>query len=222
MREHVRVRGRVWDLPVRLFHWLLVALLVFQVVTGKIGGRLLDWHLCGGYARFVLVVFRVLWGFAGSTSARFASFLVKPAAALRFGARLLARRAETYAGHNPLGGWMVVGLLVSLAFQITTGLFSNDGGATTGALAGHVSIELSDRLTELHHFNFWVLLLLAALHTAAALYHWLVLREDLIAAMFTGEKALRADETAVVFVSAWRGLLALGLALLALLVVLTV
>lgn len=216
------MRVRVWDLPVRLFHWVLVALLLFQVVSGKVGGRLIEWHLYCGYAVFVLVVFRVLWGFAGSSSARFASFLARPAAALRFGVRLLSRRAETYAGHNPLGGWMVVALLVSLALQVGTGLLSNDGIATDGPLAAFVSIEVSDRLTELHRWNFWVVVGLAAVHTAAALYHWLVLEEDLIAGMVTGERQLAASQAPAVFAGPWRAALVLGVALAAVWLVVTV
>lgn len=211
------MRVRVWDLPVRLFHWLLVGLLVFQVVSGKLGGKLIQWHLYAGYAVFVLLVFRVVWGFAGSTSARFAAFLARPAEALRFGGRLLARRAETYAGHNPLGGWMVLALLLSLALQVGTGLFSNDGIAIDGPLAARVPIEVSDQVTALHHWNFWVLAALAAIHTAAALYHWLVLKEDLVAAMFTGERRLAlATGAAPVIASRWRALAALALALAAL------
>ena len=216
------MRVRVWDLPVRLFHWVLVALLLFQVVSGKVGGRLIEWHLYCGYEVFVLVVFRVLWGFAGSSSARFASFLARPAAALRFGVRLLSRRAETYAGHNPLGGWMVVALLVSLALQVGTGLLSNDGIATDGPLAAFVSIEVSDRLTELHRWNFWVVVVLAAVHTAAALYHWLVLEEDLIAGMVTGERQLAASQAPAVFAGPWRAALVLGVALAAVWLVVTV
>jgi cytochrome b len=216
------VRIRVWDLPVRLFHWVLVALLLFQVVSGKVGGRLIEWHLYCGYAVFVLVVFRVLWGFAGSSSARFLSFLARPAAALRFGVRLLSRRAETYAGHNPLGGWMVVALLVSLALQVGTGLLSNDGIATDGPLAALVSIEVSDRLTELHRWNLWVVVVLSAVHTAAALYHWLVLKEDLIAGMVTGQRQLAASQAPAVFAGPWRAVLVLGVALAAVWLVVTV
>jgi cytochrome b len=216
------VRVRVWDLPVRLFHWVLVALLLFQVVSGKLGGRLIEWHLYCGYAVFVLVVFRVLWGFAGSSSARFAGFLARPAAALRFGMRLVSRRAETYAGHNPLGGWMVVALLASLALQVGTGLFSNDGIATDGPLAALVSIEVSDRLTELHNWNLWVVVILSAVHTAAALYHWLVLKEDLIAGMVTGERRLAGSQAPAVIAGPWRAVLVLGVALAAVWLVVTV
>ena len=217
MNEERHVAVRVWDLPVRLVHWALVLLLCFQAASGWIGGRLIEWHLLSGYALLVLVLFRVLWGFAGSSSARFARFLAPPGAALAFGRRLLARRAEAHAGHNPLGGWMVLALIAALLVQLGTGLFANDGIATEGPLAILVSIELSDRVTALHRWNLRILMVLAVVHTAAALYHWLALKENLIGAMFTGVKRLppaRAGQP-VAFASAWRALLLLALALAA-------
>jgi cytochrome b len=217
MKDDKPVPVKVWDLPVRLVHWALVALLAFQVASGKIGGKLIDWHMVSGYAILVLVLFRLLWGFAGSSSARFAGFLARPARALRFASRLLARRAEAYPGHNPLGGWMVIALLVSLLVQVGTGLFANDGIATEGPLAALISIELSDRLTTLHRWNLGILLVLAAVHTAAALYHWLALRENLIGAMFTGIKRLPAAQARahapVAFVGPLRAWLLLAIAL---------
>jgi cytochrome b len=215
MNDQQQVAVKVWDLPVRLVHWGLVALLAFQAASGWIGGKLIEWHLISGYSILGLVLFRVLWGFAGSTSARFASFLAPPAMALRFASRLLARRAEAYPGHNPLGGWMVLALLASLLVQAGTGLFANDGIATEGPLASLVSIEVSDRVTTLHRWNLRILLVLAAVHTAAALYHWLALKENLIGAMFTGVKRLPAARARgpMAFASSWRALLLLALAL---------
>jgi cytochrome b len=179
---------RVWDLPTRLFHWILVLLLVFQVVSGKIGGDMMLWHIYSGYGVLVLIVFRLFWGFAGSTHVRFASFLKGPAAALRFAARLVSRRAVPQVGYNPLGGWMVVALLISLALQAASGLFANDNLDTAGPLAAVVSLEVSDRLTLFHRWNFKLLLVLAGVHVSAALYHWLAMKDDLIVAMFTGVK----------------------------------
>jgi cytochrome b len=215
MYDDKQVAVKVWDLPVRLVHWALVVLVAFQIVSAKVGGKLIDWHLVSGYAILALVLFRVLWGFAGSSSARFGGFLAPPATALRFASRLLSRRAQAYAGHNPLGGWMVLALLVSLLVQIGTGLFANDGIATEGPLAVLIPIELSDRLTTLHRWNLGILLVLVAVHTAAALYHWLALKENLIGAMFTGVKRLPAARAGrpVAFASAWRALLLFLIAL---------
>ena len=195
MPQDTRVAIKVWDLPVRLFHWLIVLLLVFQVVTGQIGGSLMEWHAYSGYAILVLIVFRILWGFAGSTHARFASFLAGPAATYRFALRLFSREAVPQVGHNPLGGWMVIALIVSLALQAASGLFAYDGAGAEGPLASLVSFDLSSRLSQFHRWNFKLLLVLSGVHTAAVLFHWLVKKENLIGAMFTGVK--RVPEAAV-------------------------
>lgn len=183
-----RVAVRVWDLPVRLVHWAFFGLLAFQLVTGYVGGEAMEWHAYSGYCLLALVIFRVLWGFAGSTHARFASFVAGPGAAWRFARRLFSREAVPQVGHNPLGGWMVIALLADLALQAATGLFANDGVATQGPLAPLVATDLSLRLSQLHRWNVNVLVALSALHVAAALFHWLAKGEDLIAAMFTGVK----------------------------------
>jgi cytochrome b len=188
MPRETHVAIKVWDLPVRLFHWILVLLLVFQFVSGKIGGSLMPWHVYSGYAVLVLVIFRILWGFGGSTHARFASFLAGPAATLRFAKRLFSREAVPQVGHNPLGGWMVIALVVSLAVQTVSGLFANDGVATQGPLAAMVSLEVSNDLSQVHRWSLKVLLFLTAVHVAAVLFHWLVKRDNLMGAMFTGVK----------------------------------
>jgi cytochrome b len=188
MLQETDVPVKVWDFPVRLFHWALVLLLVFQLVSGKVGGDMMPWHAYSGYGVLVLVVFRILWGFAGSTHARFASFLAGPAAALRFARRLFSRQAVPQVGHNPLGGWMVIAMVASFALQAASGLFANDGAEFDGPLVGLVSLEVSERLSQFHRWNLKVLLVLSGLHVAAVLFHWLVKKEDLIGAMFTGVK----------------------------------
>jgi len=211
MSEQREVAVKVWDLPVRLVHWALVLLFAFQVLSASLGEKLIDWHMRSGYAILALVLFRVLWGVAGSGSARFSSFLARPADALEFGRRLWSRRASAMAGHNPLGGWMVVALLAALLVQVGTGLFSNDGIASEGPLAKLVSGGLSDRITTLHHWNFRVLLVLASLHVAAVVYHWLALKENLIGAMFSGVKRLREAPPPLKFAGGGRALLLLAI-----------
>jgi len=188
MRQETDVEINVWDLPVRLFHWAIVLLFAFQVVSGKIGGNLMPWHAYSGYGVLALVIFRILWGFAGSTHARFASFLAGPAATLRFAKRLFSREAVPQVGHNPLGGWMVIAMVASLALQAATGLFANDGVATEGPLAALVSLDVSNDLSQFHRWNLKFLLLLAGVHVAAVIFHLLVKRENLTGAMFTGVK----------------------------------
>jgi cytochrome b len=188
MPAEPRVAIKVWDLPVRIFHWALVLLLVFQVVTGEIGGNLMPWHLLSGYSILVLLVFRVLWGFAGSTHARFASFIAGPAATLRFARRLFSRQAVPQVGHNPLGGWSVVAMIVVMLLQAASGLFANDGDEALGPLAPYVSIDVSNMFTEFHRSNLRVLIVLAGLHVLAVVFHWLVKKDNLMSAMFTGMK----------------------------------
>ena len=177
-----------WDLPVRIFHWLLVALFGAQLYSGTTGGNAMPWHLYGGYAVLTLVLFRVMWGFVGGGRARFSDFVSSPANALRYSKRLFSRQSSHAVGHNPLGGWMVLASLALLAVQAATGLFANDDIATEGPLAALVSKEVSDRITSIHKLNLKLLLALVALHVAAVLYHRWAKKEDLIRAMFTGVK----------------------------------
>src|SRR5258706_10465752 len=186
MLRETYVSIKVWDLPVRLVHWAIVLLLVLQVVTGYIGGELMPWHALSGYAMLVIVIFRVLWGFAGSTHARFASFLAGPAATLRFAKRLFSREAVPQVGHNPLGGWSVIALIASLGLQAVSGLFANDRAAFEGPLASLVSLDVSRNLSHFHRWNLKVLAVLAGLHVVAVLFHWMVKKDNLIGAMFTG------------------------------------
>jgi cytochrome b len=182
------VAVKVWDLPIRVFHWALLAIFAFQAVTGWIGGDLMRWHLYSGYVLLILVVFRILWGFTGGTHARFASFIAGPAATLRFARRLFSREAVPQLGHNPLGGWSVMLMLASLLLQGATGLAANDGVMTEGPLANWFSIETSNALAVVHRWNFWVLVVLASLHTAAVVFHLVVKRDDVLKPMFTGVK----------------------------------
>jgi cytochrome b len=187
---------RVWDLPVRLFHWALVVLLAISFTTAQIGGNALQYHEWSGFSVLALVLFRVLWGFLGSTHARFADFLRGPRAALAYARSLLRGPIVFYAGHNPLGGWMVVLLLASLLLQAGTGLFANDDIMMEGPLAEHVSKDTSDLLTRVHKINFKVLLTLLVVHVAAALFYLSVKRENLIRPMVTGYKLVPQTQPA--------------------------
>jgi cytochrome b len=196
-----------WDLPVRLFHWALVLLLVCSVTTGLLGGNLMKWHMRSGYAVLALLLFRLSWGFLGSPTARFARFLRGPSAMLEHARDLAARRPSFHLGHNPLGGWMVVLMILAILFQATTGLFANDDIATEGPLYNLVSKELSDRLTSLHKLNVKLLYGLAGLHVAAILFYWAARRENLVVPMLTGRKPrpVQPVESAP-FASSWRAL----------------
>jgi cytochrome b len=183
----------VWDLPVRLFHWVLVILVGVQIGSGFTGGNAMIWHERCGTFILALITFRLIWGLIGSTHARFADFLYGARTTIAFGRDLLARRARPYLGHNPLGGWNVLFMLLAILAQAATGLLANDDIATEGPLAHLISKETSDAITVFHHFNGKLIIALAGLHIAAVLYHGLALRENLVRAMVTGRKPVSGE-----------------------------
>jgi cytochrome b len=180
---------RIWDLPTRLFHWVLVLFVSFSIVSAKIGGNWIDWHMRSGYCILALVLFRVMWGFAGSFHARFANFVRPPARVLSYVRELRGGTAATQAGHNPLGALSVLAILASLLLQASTGLFSNDSIASEGPLARLVSSSSSDLFTRVHKINQGVIFALIALHLAAIAYYYFAKRENLVLPMLTGDKA---------------------------------
>ncbi len=188
-------RVRIWDLPTRLFHWSLVALVVFSVVTAQVGGNWMNWHMWSGYAILALIVFRLLWGFAGSRYALFAQFVRGPRAVLAY-LRAARGAGERYAGHNPLGAWSVLALLAALLVQAGTGLFANDEIATEGPLSKLVSGATASLMTRVHSLNQNVIYALVALHVAAIAFYFFAKRENLVAPMITGDKRGIATEPA--------------------------
>lgn len=176
-------RIRVWDLPTRIFHWVLVLLIAAMIVTGKVGGNLIDWHGRIGLALVALIAFRIVWGFAGSTYARFASFFPTP-----YRLRAYLRGEWSTPGHNPLGALSVFGLLGLIVLQLATGLIGNDDIAFRGPLFELVGKTLSDRATGLHKLMTNLLIALIVLHVAAIVFYARVKKDNLVKPMLTGWK----------------------------------
>jgi len=199
------MKARVWDLPLRLCHWLLVAALIGAVITGKLGGPLLDWHArCGGLI-MGLVIFRVVWGFIGSHHARFVSFFPT-----RVRLRSYLRGTWQGLGHNPLGALSVFALLAALLAQVGTGVFATDDSDFNGPLYGWVSLAASQRLTYWHVIGVDLLVVLTGLHVAAIAYHAWVRKTNLVLPMLTGSKSvthLHADSR-LEPASVWRAIAA--------------
>ncbi|HKE47387.1 MAG TPA: cytochrome b/b6 domain-containing protein [Rhodanobacteraceae bacterium] len=213
-------QATVWDLPTRLFHWTLVLLIAAQYASGEFGILSMEWHFYLGYATLALVVFRVLWGFAGSTTSRFAAFVRGPGVVVRYAREALAGRAPHVFGHNPIGGWSVLLLLASLFVQSVTGLFSTDDLTETGPLAARVSDATVAWMTHVHHVNRYVLLLLILGHVVAVAMHWVLRHENLVAPMWHG-RAHRGDGAPTRVAPLWRALvlMAMSAAAVALLVI---
>lgn len=184
------VRVRIWDLPTRLFHWTLAACVVGAVVSAKIGGNAMVWHQRLGLAVLALLVFRLVWGFVGGRWSRFASFVFSPAALVRYlrGRPLPGESPDT--GHSPTGALSVFAMLGLLAAQVATGLVADDEIATTGPLARFVSGATSVDATAWHKgWGQWLILGLVAAHLVAVA--WSVARgRGLLGAMLDGDKHL--------------------------------
>lgn len=178
----------VWDWPVRVFHWTLVALLAASWATAEAGTEYMQWHMRCGYAVLTVLLFRLLWGLVGSDSARFVRFVRGPRVVWRYARDWFGPRSLHYLGHNPLGGWMVLALLALVAMQAGTGLFANDDIYNEGPLARLVSGDTSALLTAIHKINFNLLLVAVGVHVAAVLLY-LRRGENLLRPMLNGRKS---------------------------------
>ncbi len=183
----------VWDLWVRLTHWLLVLTVAGAWATRKLPGDWFQLHTWLGYCTFVLVVTRLAWGLVGTRHARFAQFVRAPGAIWRYLSGLLAGRAVSTAGHNPLGALMVLALLGLLLGQACTGLFASDPDVFEyGPLMGYISPQLSRQLTGWHEEIAQIMLVFIGVHVLAALVYLVVKRENLIWPMISGRKPANA------------------------------
>ena len=186
----LRLPMPIWDLPVRLFHWLLPILLITSYVSVKTDRMAL--HLLSGYAMAVLLIFRLIWGFIGSDTARFSRFLRSPLAAIRHIGRMFRREPDNAVGHNEAGCLMVIGLLALLTIQVVTGLCANDDGETEGPLMKFISKGLSDQLSKAHDVTFKLIMIAVGLHILAVIVYALFKGQDLVRPMITGRKRLPA------------------------------
>jgi cytochrome b len=178
---------RVWDLPTRLFHWLLVIAIVGLVVTAQVGGSWMDWHFRFGYSVLTLLLFRFVWGFTGGYWSRFTHFIYSPLTILRFVRGQSV--PEHSAGHNPLGFLSVFGMLGFLLLQVASGLFSDDEIATSGPLSKFASGDWVRRASDYHtDVGKFVLLALIVLHVAAIAYYRFKKGDDLVRPMLLGDK----------------------------------
>jgi len=200
-------RVTVWDVATRLFHWLIVVLIAFAWWTYK--ADRMEWHRIAGYAVMALLVFRLWWGVAGPQTARFVHFVKGPVSAWRY----VSGRVQHVIGHNPIGGWSVIALLLVLMVQTVTGLFASDEeGLESGPLASAVSFTQSTAAAEWHETAFNVLLALVVLHFLAIGFY-AMRGQNLVGPMITGGKLVPAETAAPKPAPIWA--LVVGLILLA-------
>lgn len=203
---------RLWDLPIRLVHWSFVVLLAALWWSAEVAHDN-DLHKKFGYVMLALLVFRLLWGLVGSSTARFRQFVRGPRAVAGYLRNLRSADAQPIVGHNPLGGWSVMALLLLLILQVVVGLFAQDvDGIESGPLSYLVSYETADAARAVHQQIFNILLALVALHLAAVLFYRFVHRHDLVGPMVTGRKTFAGPVAEPTFASPLRMLVCVLLA----------
>lgn len=183
---------RVWDLPIRLFHWLLVLCIAGSLISVNLGGNAIEWHAYFGYSILTLLIFRFIWGFIGSKHARFSSFIPTRRAILEY----LQGRTVRVLGHNPIGALSVFALLFVLSVQVITGLFVDDEIAFQGPLAKYVPNFIVSFLSEIHEGNQVVIYTLITIHISAIWFYKKFKGENLIKPMLTGDKEIDPSEEA--------------------------
>ena len=182
---------RVWDGPTRLFHWAVVLLILTSYVSVKTD--YMQVHYLSGYTMLTLLLFRLVWGFAGSETSRFGKFIRSPVAGLAHLASFGKREPDREIGHNAAGGWAVLAMLLALAVQASTGLFAGDPIEGGGPFVDQIAASTQKLLDRVHKFNFNIILGLIALHILAILAYAAIKRHDLVRPMVTGKKRLPAN-----------------------------
>jgi cytochrome b len=199
----MRPGAYIWDLPVRLSHWGLVLAIFGCYATTKLGWLPMDWHFWFGYAALGLVLFRLCWGLLGGEHARFGNFLRGPRAVLSHLRELFGTGYRPHVGHNPLGGWAALLLLLLIGLQAALGLFSSDEIQWYGPLSERVSTDSMQAASSWHRVLELWLLLLIGLHLAAIAFYTWVKHDALLPAMVHGRKSGFPESRRAPVWSAW-------------------
>lgn len=203
---------RVWDLPTRLFHWLVVLLVGVAWISQHFNWMQL--HVRAGETLLALVLFRLLWGGFGSETARFGRFVASPLAAWRHLRHVFRREPDTQVGHNAAGGWMVLLLLALLFVETLSGLYVNNDIEDEGPLSEHVSAAFANAISALHAYGWDVIAIAVVLHVCAIGVYALAKGHNLLGPMLTGRKRLPATVRAPARASLWLAALLMGCAAL--------
>lgn len=192
--SHSSQRVRIWDLPTRSFHILLILCVVGLIATGEVGGDAMQLHFWFGYAVLTLVLFRFVWGFVGGHWSRFINFIPTPKKLLSYLQALRTNQTPHSVGHNPLGALSVLAMLSVLLIQVLSGFMSDDEISNAGPWTTWISGDWIEFATEYHsEIGKVLLILLVILHVGTVLYYKRIKHDDLITPMLTGDKNLPTD-----------------------------
>ncbi len=203
---------KIWDLWIRFFHWSLAFLVIFLIISGTTGAGFYEWHKQAGEAVLALLLFRILWSFAGSSNASILGLLVHPKRALSHLLMLFKGDAGNHRGHNAAGGWAVIAMLVLLLVQAVTGFFiADEEELIEGALYGSLSSSISYTLYDIHHWNATLLKIIIPLHVIMIGAYFVLAKVNLLFPMITGKMHWNSEAAApnLTFGRWWVGLLLL-------------
>ena len=187
---------RVWDLPTRVFHWLLAVTVLGSLTTAWLDAMV--WHIRCGLTVMALLLFRIVWGLVGGRWSRFTSFVYGPPTVLRYLRGQIREGDHFEVGHNPLGSFSVFGMLGFLAVQVATGLVADDEISVQGPLNRYVANAKALAATSWHKdFGQWILLTLVVLHVAAIVYYLVRKKNNLVRPMLSGDKPMPADSPTI-------------------------
>ncbi len=190
-----KIRVRVWNTPVRLFHWTLVSCFITAWLTRD--NRYLDIHVFAGYVIGGLLLFRLIWGFIGGPYAQFKDFSFTWREAFKYLQQVLQGKPARFIGHNPAGSWAIY-LLLTLGLLITlTGLLTFGGEEQHGPLAGLLNFPQGAVAHEIHELLAWAMLGVVVTHITGVLVETILHRENLIGSMITGYKSVDSNATSV-------------------------
>ncbi|WP_286234236.1 cytochrome b/b6 domain-containing protein [Thalassotalea sediminis] len=173
----------IWDLPIRIFHWLLVITISALWYTSEPDNNMIETHIKLGFFALGLIIFRICWGIVGTKHAIFVNFLPTPTRLKHY----LKGKQQT-PGHNPMGAFMVVAFLLLIGSQATSGLFINDDIFSSGPYYGVLSGELEKLMNTIHHWGFDLILIASVIHVGAVIYYRVAKGKNLVKPMFTGKK----------------------------------
>lgn len=186
---------KIWDIWVRVFHWLLALAICFLLFSGETGFQFIEWHRYVGEFVVALLVFRLLWSFVGSSNASLFGLMAKPMRAVSHLVDLARGKVHQDRGHNAAGGWAVLVMLLLIGFQAVSGLFiADEDELIEGAFYGALDSGLSERLLHLHHTNAKVIMAVVGLHVLMVFVYLIRAGQNLIAPMITGRMHWRDSE----------------------------
>ena len=194
LTQQNNVAVKVWDLPIRLFHWGLVVSIAVSFISMELQN--MEVHVISGACVLGLLIFRLLWGLWGASTAQFHRFIPSPVTLINY-FRKPKSDSSLKIGHSPLAAVSVVAMLVAIGLQAITGLVADDDVYTTGPLIDYVESEFSEWATGLHATNSDIVLALIALHIVAIMFYKFVKKQSLVKPMITGSSAHESEKVTV-------------------------